>query len=236
MKNLFQKAKKLKSLKASSGFTLLEVVFVIAIFAVMASIVLFRFNDFGARTAFDNLSQDIALRVVEARKSALAGKLNPNFDGTAAPSYGVYFSNDLVGDQNKQFIFFTDINSGGVFDNIYNPTAGCSGVSTVGNECISDTTITTGDYIDTICYESSGVFCNTSITPTKAHVTFIRPFPKATLVVESAGSTVFAQRLYIGLVSGFDSNIQKTIVIDGLGSVHVAEGGACTISGYLGGC
>ncbi len=219
----------------ASGFTLLEVVFVIAIFAIMASIVLFRFNDFGARTAFDNLSQDIALRVVEAQKSALAGKLNPNFDGTTAPSYGVYFSNDPVGDQNKQFIFFTDINSG-TFDNMYTPTTGCSGVATVGNECISDTTITTGDYIDTICYETSTVICNTSITPTEAHVTYIRPFPKATLVVEYTGSTVFAQRLYIGLVSGFDSNIQKTIVIDGLGSVHVTEGGACTVSGYLAGC
>jgi prepilin-type N-terminal cleavage/methylation domain-containing protein len=74
------------------GFTLLEVAFVITIFAVMASVVLFRFKDFGAKTAFDNLSQDIALRIVQAQKSAISGALNPNFVGTGnPPAYGVYF-------------------------------------------------------------------------------------------------------------------------------------------------
>lgn len=225
-------------LTPSYGFTLLEVVFVIAIFAVMASIVLFRFNDFGAQTEFDNLSQDIALRVVEAQKSALAGKLNPNFDGTTAPSYGVYFSNDPVSDQNKQFTFFTDINSGGAHDNLYNATAGCTGTATFGNECISNTTITTGDYIDTICYQpmSGGVVCNNSLTPTGAHITFIRPFPKATIGIKTTGSPIFVQSVYIGLVSGINPNLQKTIVVTGLGEVHVSEGSACSVSGYLGGC
>ena len=57
----------------------------------MASIVLFRFKDFGAKTAFDNLTQDVALHIVQAQKSAISGILNPNFtDTNNPPSYGMF--------------------------------------------------------------------------------------------------------------------------------------------------
>ncbi len=225
------------------GFTLLEVSFVITIFAIMASIVLFRFKDFGAKTAFENLSQDIALRIVEAQKAGISGKLNPNFvSASAAPAYGVYFktgSGSATTDPaTHEFVYFTDIPVGGtippVGDKIYNvPAGGCPSAPAVGNECMSTTAITSGEYVSGVCYKAfDGTTPCDSASGTSANITFIRPFPDATIMMcMSSGTCTPALTVYIELLSALDPSLASTIVVKSLGEVRVFPGRACEVSG-----
>jgi prepilin-type N-terminal cleavage/methylation domain-containing protein len=235
VRTFFKKAKP----SNEKGFTILELTFVILIFAIMASIVLFDFRDFGTKASLDNLTQDIALRVVQAQKAALSGLLNPNFFGTVAPTYGVYFESGTATDTgNHEFTYFTDIDAVGAAGyRLYNaPPGGCPATPTVGNECVSVTSITTGEYVSNICYLSAStgtVNCN---TPGSAHITFTRPFPDATMkVCNTAGacptSAADAQITYIEVTSGIDPTLKKTIVVTNLGEVRVYNGSACAASG-----
>jgi len=136
--------------KLNQGMTYVELIVVLSIFSVMSSIVLFNHGAFQAKVDIKNLTSDIALRIVEAQKSALSGKWPPLSKQSLIsdvsvwkPSYGVYFN--TVGDDsvdNKSFIYFTDIDSpaqNGVFDNYGG--LDCSG------ECLDKVTITKGNTI-----------------------------------------------------------------------------------------
>ena len=95
MSENFFKNKNKVTQKKSNGFTLIELVTVIAIMGAMTSIVLFNFRSFSIKLEFDNLSQDIALRIVQAQKAAMTGVQNVAFTGLGhdiKPAYGVYFS------------------------------------------------------------------------------------------------------------------------------------------------
>lgn len=210
------------------GFTLLEVAFVITIFAIMASIVLFRFKDFGTRTALDNLAQDVALRIVGAQKTAISGTLAPGVTGTdesSRPSYGVYFVSGAAGDTvSHQFTYFTDsAPHDGLFEDLHT----CPAALTVGNECISVTTITTGEYVSNICYTTGGSGAFPCVPTGSVHISFTRPFPDATMnICATAGacSPIRADRVYIEVASGIDPTQRKTIIATSLGQVRVFKG------------
>jgi len=111
MFNFFKKFKKDK--KLNRGMTYVELIVVLSIFAVMSSIVLFNYGKFQAKVDIKNLANDIALKIVQAQKDAMSGKLPT--DGSTflvSPSYGVYF--DLT--TPKSFIYFTNLDSGNFYD------------------------------------------------------------------------------------------------------------------------
>ena len=221
------------------GFTLLEVAFVITIFAVMASIVLFRFKDFGAKTAFDNLTQDVALHIVQAQKSAISGILNPNFtDTNNPPSYGMFFQTSsgdpIVDPLTHQFTYFTDIPTAGTTrgNGIYDPTTGCPSTPTLGNECLSTTTITSGEYVSRMCWAALDGTEACSAGAVSANITFVRPFPDATVeICTGSGVCLPANSAYIELRSAVNPTLFGTIVITGLGGISVHRGQACEIVG-----
>jgi len=220
--------------QSSSGFTLLEVTFVIAIFAIMASIVLFNFRNFGTHATVDNLVQDVALRIVEAQKSAISGVLPPSFTGAIAPSYGVYFVSGVQADtDNHEFTYFSDLNA----NKLYDAPASCPAVPTPGNECISVTGITTGEYVSNICYTTSATGSSVPCVPVgAAHVTFTRPFPDATIEIWNsvgAPSATLAAKVYIEITSSLDPSVQKTIIVTNLGEVRVYNGCEGLASGGL---
>ena len=99
------------------GFTLIEMVMVFVIFAIMATITLFNFREFNDKASFNNLADDVALRVITAQKAAISGQINANLLGAdVEPSYGMYFSTAIptgstsaVDATDTQFVYFTDI-------------------------------------------------------------------------------------------------------------------------------
>ena len=243
-KKLEAKSKKQKAF--SSGFTFMELIFVISIFGIMAGIVLFGFRTFGDKAALDNLAQDIALEIVGAQKAAISGVSTtalPGFVPGTVPSYGVYFSDnstDTVNPLNKQFTYFAD---NPPQNKLYDTSVLPCGTS--GLECISTTAITTGEYISNICYDTASSSVPNCVDSGSAHITFIRPFPDATMKVcdTSTGSCtglgLGAIRTYIEISSGADTTQKRTIVVNSLGEVRVANGGAHDVycaAGGLSGC
>jgi len=94
------------------GMTYVELIVVLSIFAVMSSIVLFNHGKFQAKVDIKNLANDIALKIVEAQKSAMSGKWNTNAPSGWKPSYGVYFDLSVP----NHFIYFADFDNNNYYD------------------------------------------------------------------------------------------------------------------------
>lgn len=172
-----------KKIKKNSGMTYVELIVVLSIFSVMSSIILFNYGEFQAKVDIKNLASDIALKIIEAQKASLSGKLpmNGGYDATWKPSYGVYFNkpdadlNILDSDGvniNKKFIYFVNLGTSGTPQNyIYDGASDCTSTS----ECLDKVSIAKGDYISDIslCSDSN---CS-SATPISASlsITFKRP-------------------------------------------------------------
>lgn len=176
--------------------TYIELIVVLSIFSVMTSVVLFSYGNFQAKIDIKNLASDIALKIVEAQKSSLSGKLPPAaqfgmITTTWKPSYGLYFNPSSSPDGadnnipfNKKFIYFTDVNP---VNNSYNGSSFCS------DECIDKVTITKGNYIFQIDSYSGS-------TPTQ----IVNPL---SVVFKRPSSGVFFTELVSGapvLLSNFD--------------------------------
>ena len=225
--------------KGEKGFTLIEMVFVITIFAIMAAIVLFNFNGFGTATALDNLAQDIALKVVQAQKAATSGALTPGEDGlseASAPSYGVHFqSGSAETTDDQSFTYFADQNHDGFLSDISGSPCPTSPI--VGIECLSVSTITTGDYVSQICalHSVAGGPDQADCRPDASlDVTFTRPYNDAVMKVcpvsGPCSAPIVPDAAYIEITSTLNPSLKQTIVVTALGEVRVAQGDACTVA------
>ena len=237
---------KSKYQSASGGFTLVEMFVIIAIFGVMASVVLFKFNDFNKSVTLENLTQDIALRIIGAQKTAISGVLTgTGATGTTPPTYGVYFRSNATLDTNSnKFIYFTDTDSNKIYSTASSGTSRCQSPYSV--ECLSVTMMTGKEFISRICYNAVGSTTYTCSNTSSLQVSFVRPFPDATIMGCSSptsctnpGTATNSQRAYIQVTSGIDSNLKKTIIITNLGQVRVFNGpvsSACTADGVTTAC
>ena len=133
--------------------TYVELIVVLSIFSVMTSVVLFNYGEFQAKVDIKNLASDIALKIVEAQKSSLSGKLPPLAQqalivspSTWKPSYGLFINQ--VSD-NKSFFYFTDVDQDGDFSD-----TNCVGTG----ECLAKILITKGNSISSldVFYQGDG--------------------------------------------------------------------------------
>ena len=122
------------------GFTFIELIIVISIFAVLSSVVMFNFTDFSSNVKLQNLVQDVALQVRQAQLSGSSGRIPPqsennpgillNFTNGTKPAYGVHFNFN----RNDEFIYFADFD---FLSGIYSvSTLSCSPIDFPQNECI----------------------------------------------------------------------------------------------------
>ncbi len=146
----------------------MELIVVLSIFAVMASVVIFDYGAFQSRVDIKVLASDIALKIVEAQKASLTGKLPArtyNFS-TWKPSYGIYFSID-TSNERKSFIYFTDLDQLGD----YTSSTSCPGLNNSTNECLDQISITKGNSISELKVVGDG--CPGVVT--NLNVVFKRP-------------------------------------------------------------
>jgi len=102
---------KLKIGNYNRGMTYVELIVVLSIFSIMTSVVLFNYGAFQAKVDIKNLASDIALKIVEAQKSALSGKLSTQVF-ISKPAYGLYFNTS----PSTSFIYFADFNNNKIYD------------------------------------------------------------------------------------------------------------------------
>ena len=147
----------------SRGLTFIELIVVAVIFSILAGISLFQFGSFSSSVSLQNVSQDIALRLVQAQKDGSSGsfpRLVTPLQGNLipipwTPAFGIHFSVP-TGSSSTDFVSFFD----GVFpiNNKYDVDIPCSG----GGECLDSISITSGDKIVGLCIETGNIVCTPS--------------------------------------------------------------------------
>lgn len=180
------------------GFTIIEMLVVLAIFIVISGIILFNFSDFKSNVSLENLAQDIALSVrkTQSYASSTKGNLLSGTPDVIFPGYGIHFSTEspltapkFQGD-NKSFIIFADIPPNPIpafYDYKYDNGIKFCGTSNLasGNECLEEMKITSTDYISEICDDTNST--PSCITGT-LDITFKRPDPDATFCFIPTGA------------------------------------------------
>lgn len=211
----------------NAGFTYVELIVVLSIFSTMTSIVLFNYNKFQEKVDIKVLANDIAMKIVEAQKSALSGLLPPlaqqtQVDSTWKPSYGIYLYPSGGTDTdgiifNKKIIYFSDL---GIWDSLNNRNTqnslyditSCPGTG----ECLDKIIITKGSHIYRIdSYLGS--------TPTQMNyplsITFKRP--ESTAFFNANGSMLTGFDYIQITVSSPDNSIKSYIKVYPSGRIQI---------------
>ena len=191
------------------GFTLVELVIVLSIFAIMSAIVLFNYHGFLSKVDIKSLANDVALKIVEVQKNSAAGKQNLLANSTWKPSYGLYFNLANSGNTgNGIFYSFVDLNQNKQFD--------AGSYNCPSNECVEKINLTKKNIISGLQVFYTN---NTSIVVQNLTISFMRPSFGATMNSPSTlGSNIsYAQ---IG-VSSPDGSVKSNIKIYASGRIQI---------------
>lgn len=232
MKKLFKNYKNI-----NAGVTFIELIVVISIFALISTVVLFNFGDFSTSLSLQNVSQDIALKIAEAQRSAISGKGNIILVNTPttpdyAPTYGVLLATANAVSSvtsnfyspGKEFISFidlpdyADVDGNEIYDIGQTPgqfQTTCLDVVGTGNyntECLDRSIINTGDRISDICIEENCGYNDVTIL-------FRRPFPDAIIHTSDDGNIAPYSSAEIKITSA--KGATKSVYINKLGQISV---------------
>jgi len=184
------------------GMTYIELIIVLSIFSTITSVILFNYSTFQDKVDMKVLANDIALKIVEAQKSSVAGKLpletmTPSEDWK--PSYGVFFDST----DNKNFIYFADLDNNYLFED-----TDCSG------ECLESTLITKNNYIS----ELSIVGSECPSTTTNLNIVFKRPDSNAII---SSDSILTCDITYAQITLSSQNSVTASIKIYPSGRIQI---------------
>ncbi|MFA5841745.1 MAG: type II secretion system protein, partial [Candidatus Paceibacterota bacterium] len=162
------------SRKTNQGFTLIEMIVVMGIFALLSSTLFINYSQFSVNASLSNLTHQLALIVRQAQVYGIsvsqASSGSQQFKG-----YGVYFSTATVADQ-KTSILFNDWNP---VNNKYDPIVGglgpCNG--DVNDECQERISIQSGDMVEKIIANGKTASPGTELNDIS--IVFTRPNPEA---------------------------------------------------------
>lgn len=215
--------KKFLNSSSQAGLTFIELIVVMSIFSVIASVVLFNFSSFNTNITSQNLAQQIALQIKQAQTESISGTRTVGFaedeilNPEGAPTYGVKFDIDVTDGTDqldaKSLAYFADMDGNGTYDHPSNQTP--CGIGMSGTECIAIIEINTADSIVGICSDAD---CDAgSYNEMQATILFRRPFPEARLYI----GTDLTPRSKIGIKVRSSKGAERVIMTTILGQVSV---------------
>lgn len=191
----------------NKGFTIAELIVVVAIFVIISGIVLINQNRFSSNIAIQNLAYQIALAVRQAQVYGLSvrsGNTSSNFDS----SFGVNFRSDSP----NSFTFYSDNNLNKKYDDP--PT----------DTLISTFNMDTGTIYDVCAVTSSTRHCfkSTGLNAiTSADITYKRPNPAAIITDSQSGANTPDKSSIEITVQSILKDRTKTIIITQAGQIYV---------------
>ena len=138
-----------------SGFSLMELLVVVAILGIIMSTSLFSYDQFGKDVELENSVYSMALAIREAQTYGVNKKAR---DGTSNPKdfgedygYGIHFTNVTTGTttNSTKFVLFEDIDQGLGVNEIFDEGSGCV-PGLPRQECYSQIFLTKGNYVSKI--------------------------------------------------------------------------------------
>jgi len=168
-------------IRAVKGFTLVELVVVVSIFALISGVVLVAYSTFRGTILLENLAYEVAISVREAQSFGLGVR---QFEGSFDVAYGIHFDDS----SNNTYILFADRDRDGMYDG--------------SGELVRLLTLRKGYSIASFC----GVLGGLSERCGPAEITFLdivydRPEPDA-LFTSNLGETYEAARITIASPRG----------------------------------
>ena len=184
--------------------TYVELIVVLSIFSIMSSIVIFNYGKFQQNLDIKNLSGDIALKVLQAQKFSISGKLpsitqqqliaDNGLGGINAwkPSYGIFF--DIL--TPTTFTYFTDVNLNSIYDASWGEF----------NEIIN-----INNNMKILKIEAGGGSCSSPVEIEELTVVFKRPNSGA--IITTVPSPLSCVEEYINITVSPTSDTTKTAII-----------------------
>ncbi len=155
------------------GFTLIEIITVLAIFAIVSGIVLFNYGKFRSDTILTNMAYEMALSIREAQIFGVSvrtpGTVAPTSPGYAK-SYGIYVPPGTT----DQYYLFLDENNDNIFD-------GTSCTNPGYDTCVTPYKLSSNIKITKIDVRLGGISCPSGLVSDGLHIVFKRPNPEPKL-------------------------------------------------------
>lgn len=192
---------------STKGFTLVEFIVIMSIFAIMVGVVLFNFAGFRSTVTMENLAHDIALSIRQIQVSSGATRSIDNPDNEIPR--GIAFFKGSSGWENR-FVIFEDTTR----DNSY------LSEESGGDLLIDDISIQTKDFISDICFTNdlNDSDC-TQINDPQAVILFRRYSTEALFISNTLGADQ-AGYWIIKIQSG-DSDKTREVIVSRIGQVSV---------------
>jgi prepilin-type N-terminal cleavage/methylation domain-containing protein len=157
--------KLMRNCRLRAGFTVLEMLVVIAIIGILATVVVFNNHPYNEKLVLDNAVTTVQLDLRQAQVWAQAAREYPYGSGLFDHGYGVYFATANP----TTLVFFADLLPVASQNKMYDGSQNC----TTSSECIALTSLPAGYTISSLCAgtSSSAVACGKS----NLNVVFTRP-------------------------------------------------------------
>ncbi|HEY4503868.1 MAG TPA: type II secretion system protein [Candidatus Paceibacterota bacterium] len=206
-----------KFAQSNRGFTLVELMVSVGIFAFMTAFLVAKYGTFNQGILLTNLAYDVALTIRNAQSYGLNVKSKPA--GESDPSgnsysdkfdypYGVYFDETATGSPapNSSFIFFADVNGNGIYDS---------------SESIKTSNIRRGSIVSDICVSADPISCqNSDNHPSTADITFKRPDPNAVIKRDGDSASEYA---YAEITLKSSDGGLKKVIVRKTGQIDVSD-------------
>lgn len=206
-----------------SGFTLIEVVVVAAIFGILTTILVFNYGDFTDRILATNEAYKIALTTHQAQVFGLGVRSN---QGEAFGSSG--FTNDYGifitlpgGDPTNRFIFFLDKNSNGQCDATGSGNCTC----VPGDECLTQELLERNIKIESLKAKAGSGGGGGCQDVEELSVTFKRPNPDAH--IKKHGSNTVYEFAEVGIYAPRSDEL-RYVIIRNTGQISVQGEPTCS--------
>ncbi len=183
-KSFFCKKNKQKTF-SEKGFSLIELVIVIAVMTIFLSFSFFDYNSFGSGVRLENVTYKIALAIREAQTFGINTKVEAS-DNESSIGYGMYFESSSYGSSvldnpEEDMILFFDLNQNSVFSQNSN-TGNCQTNSS--DECFNYFSLGNENVISKLEIFNSG---GTAVEVDYLNILFLRPNPDATISSSYSG-------------------------------------------------